>query len=555
MNSVAKIAIVGLGPRGAVMLERVITWLQHNNMNNQGFSIILFDSNSLAGSLVYKTKSDNLLLNTMCSQVTLYSGETTKEFGPTFTGPSLYEYYKDTMEIESFDYLPRKLFYLYLKNFINQQLERLKVLNVEFKLIIQEITDLKKHDDYLKLISHTNEEFYAEKVILCTGHGTSKLLSHKNNKKISKILNPDDLKQLIPPKEKVIIKGMGLVTFDIISELTEGLGGRFINKSGYGLKYIASGLEPKIYVYSRTGLPLSGKGYKDTVTLPYNPKFFTVDNITNIINSKANLDFDRDFLPLLIDELTYKYEEIEGSKTFNADKFFYPHKYIAKDNFQLFYKNTIYYILEDIKACKEGVFLNGKKAASEALRDLRDNLRLCVDQKKLLPQSHKRFLEHWNPIFNKICVGPPHFRIEQFLALIKAGVISLDIAYNPQTLACENTFFAEYCGEVKRIEANYFIDASIPDVEYVVGSSKLWLNLKNKINLFHNGEYRTGGIDIDEYSRIKSASGNIFHDGLYAFGIPTEGNKYFTYVLPRPDVPSTFLKDSNLIANHIFKSF
>lgn len=40
-----------------------------------------------------------------------------------------------------------------------------------------------------------------------------------------------------------------------------------------------------------------------------------------------------------------------------------------------------------------------------------------------------------------------------------------------------------------------------------------------------------------------------------ALGIPTEGAKYFTYVLPRPDVVSTFLKDANIIAKHIINKY
>ncbi len=86
-NNPTSIAIVGLGPRGAVILERIITWLEYA-------CILLFDADSLGGSLVYNIESDNILLNTMCSQITLYSGETTKDFGPKFDGPSLYEYYK-----------------------------------------------------------------------------------------------------------------------------------------------------------------------------------------------------------------------------------------------------------------------------------------------------------------------------------------------------------------------------------------------------------------------------------------------------------------------------
>ncbi len=458
------------------------------------------------------------------------------------------------MQLDHFTYLPRKCFHIYLKNFIHQQLDRLSSMNIKYQIIIEEVTNLVKIEHYFKLTTKTNQEFYTKKVVLCTGHGNSQLLHC--NKKFSKILNLNHLKRSINPQSKILIKGMGLVMFDIISELTEGFGGKFIKSLDDNLIYIPSGLEPKIYLYSRSGLPLSGKGCKNSLSLPHKPQFFTINNIHAIIESKDNLDFDEDFLPLLLKEVTYRFEEIEGVGSFNVDHFFYPQNYISKNNYHDFYHQTVEYIVADLKACKKGIFQNGTKAAGELIRDLRDNLRLCIEQKKLSSLSHQKFLNHWNVIFNKICVGPPHFRIEQLLALIDSKVVSLEVAYNPQIMEKEDKFFAVSNftnGQANQIDADYFIEASIPEVEHVVESSPLWMSL-DSVSLFNNKGYRTGGVDIDDSSRVKNISGNVYHDGLYAFGIPTEGSKYFTYVLPRPDIPSTFLKDSNIIAEHIIKS-
>ena len=118
----------------------------------------------------------------------------------------------------------------------------------------------------------------------------------------------------------------------------------------------------------------------------------------------------------------------------------------------------------------------------------------------------------------------------------------------------KNCFCAisNYDRERKVIFTKYFIDASIPTAYSVTKDSLLWKNLSSHIMRFTNGTYQPGGVNIDESFKVLNNQGGTINN-LYAFGIPTEGYKYFTYVLPRPDVPSTFLKDSNLIAKSLLE--
>lgn len=552
------IAVVGLGPRGLVILERMISLLVAMNNINSEVKFLLFDNNGLGGSLVYDVHSDNLLLNTICCQITLYSGEITKNLGPTFTGPSLYEYCKQQnldADITEFSYLPRSYFYKYMQDFARQQLDRLQDINIRHSVIKAEVIkiDYNSQNDG-SILLYTNDNCYkVDQAILCTGHGNKKNQYTKNC--WSQILNVDGIAERIIPNQKLLIQGMGLVSFDIISELTESLGGKFIVDNEERLEYIKSGLEPKIYLYSRTGLPLFGKGARHHQIPQHQATHFSIENINAIIEKQTVFDFESDFLPLLLKEISDKYKSMCCEHRFNVDKFFYPHHDISKNNFSEFLDNTIKYLTDDLQAAKEGIEENVFKSACEIIRDLRDNLRLCVEQKRLTTESHKKFLEHYNPIFNKLCVGPPYCRIEQLLALIRANIVSLDIAYNPTVTRTDKGFlaiskFAD--GSTNTVCADYLIVANIPEVDYLMANSPLWVELANTSNcLFKNQELRIGGVEIDQFSRIANNHGSILNDGLYAFGIPTEGSKYFTYVLPRPDVVSTFLKDANIIAKHI----
>ena len=75
-------------------------------------------------------------------------------------------------------------------------------------------------------------------------------------------------------------------------------------------------------------------------------------------------------------------------------------------------------------------------------------------------------------------------------------------------------------------------------------------NLSKKFKVFEVGNMNYGGLEINEYYEIFDVQGEICKN-IHAFGIPTEGPKYFTMVLGRPNMESTFLLDGNNLANII----
>lgn len=122
---------------------------------------------------------------------------------------------------------------------------------------------------------------------------------------------------VIPAGEPVLVRGMGLNFFDVMGQLTEGRGGKFVDavtadhQSGNGrsqLEYLPSGQEPLIIAASRRGTPYRAKAtlagyYPASVTLRY----FTEAAVARFAASGVRPSFDHDLWPLLHRDALWAY--------------------------------------------------------------------------------------------------------------------------------------------------------------------------------------------------------------------------------------------------------
>ena len=105
---------------------------------------------------------------------------------------------------------------------------------------------------------------------------------------------------------------MGLVGFDLLTALTIGRGGTY-EDVGDRKRYIPSGREPEIYLYSRSGVPYCAKSahgidsYGDYQPVVCTPEAFR--ELTNPGSSplRRRVDFRNDLLPLLFAEMQGRY--------------------------------------------------------------------------------------------------------------------------------------------------------------------------------------------------------------------------------------------------------
>ncbi|MFN9938666.1 MAG: FAD/NAD(P)-binding protein, partial [bacterium] len=99
-----------MGPRGASLLERLITHLIERNAC-QEVHLCLFEKDQEPGSGCHHTRLPaDLLTTTVAGQVTMYFGQELEDYGPVHAGPSLYNWHQreQNPNVSATDYLPRR---------------------------------------------------------------------------------------------------------------------------------------------------------------------------------------------------------------------------------------------------------------------------------------------------------------------------------------------------------------------------------------------------------------------------------------------------------------
>ncbi|MFE8886328.1 FAD/NAD(P)-binding protein [Pseudarthrobacter enclensis] len=114
----------------------------------------------------------------------------------------------------------------------------------------------------------------------------------------------------IPAGEPVLVRGMGLNFFDTMVQLTEGRSGKFVETGGLNgrLEYEPSGQEPLIIAASRRGTPYRAKAalagyYAASVTLRY----LTEAALERFAAAGIRPGFDHDLWPLLHRDALWAY--------------------------------------------------------------------------------------------------------------------------------------------------------------------------------------------------------------------------------------------------------
>ncbi|MFF2314672.1 FAD/NAD(P)-binding protein [Arthrobacter sp. NPDC058097] len=112
---------------------------------------------------------------------------------------------------------------------------------------------------------------------------------------------------VVPAQEPVLVRGMGLNFFDVMGQLTEGRGGKFV-EAGDRLEYLPSGQEPIIFAASRRGTPYRSKAtlagyYPASVSLRY----FTGKALKRFAAAGIVPAFDHDLWPLLHRDALWAY--------------------------------------------------------------------------------------------------------------------------------------------------------------------------------------------------------------------------------------------------------
>jgi len=483
VESELSVAIIGLGSRGLGVLERIITLSKRQSTLAPRVRVDVLDPTCVGCGLHGTDQPDYLLLNTVCSQVSMFPDAHSVGEDVDEPGPNLYEWAtsrdlrlaKDGFSVGSegrpiqmSDFLPRRLLGEYLAWFL-QTVVRGAPDHVKLRFHRASATDIRgEADKQLTITLEDGTTVTTQYAFLTLGHTPNALIQDAPSKE-RWIADPYPLPaRLRPaaPAESIAIDGFGLAAMDIIAACTVGRGGHFARDHG-ALRYVPADTEPELYLYSRSGVPFRARPHLRRPRRPYIPIAMTHARIEAIrANRGGRLDFDRDVLGLLHTEMRTAYHRCHlaisegdaaekaliaeltraaatGDLTALLDDLdrrsgaFDP--YEAWDRSAgIVLTNSVGYeswvvteIGRDLVEAEKGLELSCEKAAVEVVREMRDAVRQAVDFGGLTDESLERFMRFTVSLMNKAVVGPQKERHQELLALIDAGIMRIPFGPAP----------------------------------------------------------------------------------------------------------------------------
>lgn len=288
------LAVVGAGPRGTSVLERVCASAAELLGAGGLLTVHVVDPEPPGAGRVWRTRqSAELLMNTVASQVTLFTDASVEAGGPIRPGPTLHEWYERASPgaVAPDDYPTRAQYGAYLEWVFAEVLGRApgQVTVTVHRARAVRLADEPGGGQLLGLSDGTELSGLGA-VVLAQGHLPSDAspeqrrlgaYAREHGLRYLPPGNPADLTEeleAIAPGERVLLRGLGLNFFDHVALLTGGRGGRFVRGDGTGrdggprrgdgtgrgdgagLRYVPSGREPRLIAGSRRGVPYHARG-------------------------------------------------------------------------------------------------------------------------------------------------------------------------------------------------------------------------------------------------------------------------------------------------------
>jgi hypothetical protein len=214
------------------------------------------------------------------------------------------------------------------------------------------------------------------------------------------------------------------------------------------------------------------------------------------------------------------------------------------------------YLDVEVQEAGKGNVAGPRKAAMDVLRDMRNEIRLLVDHGGLSGDSYRDELQRWYmPLNAQLSIGPPAERIEQFAALMDAGV--LEVLGPDLRVDCSDGGFVAYSGACPDVTVRTatLIEARLPETDLHRTTDPLWLALLDRgecqpyrMPIRDGGHYVAGGVAVTRRPYRLLDAADRAHPRRFAFGVPTESVHWVTAAGIRPGVNSVILGDADAIA-------
>jgi uncharacterized NAD(P)/FAD-binding protein YdhS len=497
--------------------------------------------------------------------------------------------------IHSTDFLPRRLMGEYLAWFYETLLADAPP-NLEIVRHYASATDITPEIGGRERVQLDNgTTISVDHVVLTSGHTyNEELVGDSPDVRYLRPYPVDYFDIPMPPGAPIAIAGMGLVGFDLLTALTVGRGGTY-EDLGDRKRYIPSGREPDIYLYSRSGVPYCAKPAHGIDSYgAYGPVVCTPEVFRELTNPgssplRRRVDFRNDLLPLLFAEMQGRYythaaflkggaaaaastrEQLQAAwadgsyeqavsrlePTFGR---FDPASHVFADAGKSYessadYQAHVYDMVETDLDDALAVGGSPVKAAQEVTRILRDQLRSVIEFGGLTLESYIDFQSNVRGRINRLEAGPPALRSQQLLALLDAGVVKVPFGPYPEVSAAANggvTLRSTRLAEETEVTVNGVVRGHLDLPSLARSTSPLLSRLytKGRLTQLSYGDTTVGSVAISEDFHPYDAEGRL-QPHLSLLGVLTEGVRYFTHYLPSPRSRLRAVLDAQLCVENI----
>ncbi|WP_327157156.1 FAD/NAD(P)-binding protein [Streptomyces tubercidicus] len=520
------LAVVGAGPRGTSVLERICASAAELAPGSRLTVHVIDPAPPGAGQVWRTAQPPELLMNTVASQVTLFTDDSVECAGPIRTGPSLYDW--EGCDVGPDDYPGRALYGRYLEWFFHRTVRTAREDVTVVTHPARAVRLAQAPDGSQSLTLDDGRTLHGlGAVVLAQGHLPTvadaeqrQLADYAAGHGLAYLppANPADLSadlEALAPGRPVLLRGLGLTFFDHMVLLTTARGGRFVRGTGGALTYLPSGREPRLYAGSRRGVPYHARGDNAKGAHGRHLPLLLTPDVIAAFRKRADAGELPDFLaevwPLVAKEAEAVYYEallarrgaggapgplcrerfrrrfldsahrspeeaaaldafgIAPAERWDWERVSRPHAERSFTGRAAFREWLLDHLRQDAAHARQDNVSGPVKAALDVLRDLRNELRQIVDHGGLAGASRRDHLDRWyTPLNAFLSIGPPRRRIEEMTALIEAGVLEVvgpRMTVRPGSADGHEPGFTGYSPEVpgSTVTAAALIEARLPE--------------------------------------------------------------------------------------------
>ena len=556
--------------------------------------IDLVDPHMPGSGRIWRTdESPLLLMNSRAADVTVFTDETVAMDGPVLAGPSLAEWAAELREgrltappvgserlaeieaITPTSFVSRRAAALYLEWFLGEVLASLPA-TVEVHVHRTTATALRAlaEDGPWQVRLEGRPALTADLVLLAAGHTDARpdeaghaLCSFARRHGAVHVAPAQagdaDLAALTPGRP-VIVRGMGLAFVDLVALLTEGRGGRFLPDPAPGdaqrLRYEASGREPQLWAGSRRGVPYHSKVHEEAAPVAGLELVHLTDAaLREREDERGQVDLHRHVVPLIAAEIARVLPTVPGGAQGRPlapdegplDWLHDPLQDLGPDAGPEGTRAAVLaHVAADLRA-RTGADVPDAERRVEATHDARALfqllLRLHGALVDLLPAhrvrggaagDHPRW---WHSLFSFVASGPPPHRLQQLLALERAGVVSfLGPGLRVEADEATGRFTARSASGVQ-VTADALLEAHLPAPTLADSANPLLRDLvtgaRGGVAVGREAVAAPGRLDVDEEHHVIAPDGSV-HRTVWALGPWTAELPVGAFARPRTNAPA-----------------